>query len=80
MGMDLASGIARLRSYWIPLEEVRAETWALGARHGGRVLAGARTEASQPGIAFRRAILLKAVIRRHQRSAAGKAEAERDLA
>lgn len=72
--MRLSHGLAWLRSYWIPLQEVRAETWALGARHQGRVIEGARKEGMDPGLSFRRAILLKAVIRRHRASAAGQAE------
>jgi hypothetical protein len=66
-----------LRSHWIPLNEVRAETWALGARHQGRVIEGARKESAEPGISFRRAILLKAVIRHQSGSAAGLAELAR---
>jgi hypothetical protein len=64
-----------LRSLWIPREEVRAEIWALGGRHGGRVMEGARLEYRAQGITVRRAILLKAVIRRHSGSAAALAEA-----
>lgn len=70
-------GLAWLRSHWIPLSEVRSETWALGARHQGRVIFGARKESADPDISFRRAILLKAVIRRQSGSAAGRAELER---
>jgi hypothetical protein len=77
--MGIKSALAGLRSYWIPLEEVRAETWALGARHQGRVIAGAQIEAGAPGISFRRAILLKAVVRRHRSSAAGRAELAREM-
>lgn len=55
--------LARLRSYWITQREIRAETWALGGRHQGRVLEGAREESRAPDVTFRRAILLKAVIR-----------------
>lgn len=76
--MVMNSPIAWLRSFWIPVDEVRAETWALGARHQGRVIAGARIEGADPGISFRRAILLKAVIRHQTGSAAGKAELLRD--
>jgi len=72
------SPIAWLRSFWIPQDEVRAETWALGTRHRGRVIAGARIEGRDPGISFRRAILLKAVIRHQTGSAAGRAELARD--
>jgi hypothetical protein len=76
--MPLESGLAWLRSHWIPLAEVRAETWALGARHQGRVLEGARKEGKAPGISFRRAVLLKAVIRQHAGSAAGRTELSRE--
>lgn len=68
---------AWLRSHWIPLNEVRAEIWALGARHQGRVIEGARKEGAEPGLSFRRAILLKAVIRSHAGSPAGRAERAR---
>jgi hypothetical protein len=71
--MWLIAGFARLRSYWIPLREVRAETWALGVRHHGRVVEGARLEAKAQGVSFRRAILLKAVIRRQTAVAAAQA-------
>jgi hypothetical protein len=53
-----------LRSSWIPEAEVRAEAWALGGRHRGEVVAGARSELTAPGISVRRALLLRAVIRR----------------
>ncbi len=76
--MMMNSPIAWLRSFWIPVDEVRAETWALGTRHQGRVIAGARIEGADPTISFRRAILLKAVIRRQTGSAAGQAELTRD--
>lgn len=66
-----------LRSLWIPREEVRAEIWALGGRHSGRVMEGARLESRAEGITVRRAILLKAVLRRHAGSAAALAEAAR---
>ena len=55
--------LARLRSLWITQPEIRAETWALGGRHHGRVLEGAQQESRAPDLSFRRAILLKAVIR-----------------
>ena len=63
---SMFSGLAeRLRSHWIAPHEVRAEVWALGGRHHGQVLEGARSELSAPGLPIRRAILLKAVIRDH---------------
>ena len=40
----------------------------------GRVIAGAKLEGKAPGLSFRRAILLKAVIRHQSTSAAGRAE------
>jgi len=43
--------------------EVRAEAWALGGRHRGEVLEGARTELSAGGLSPRRQTLLRAVIR-----------------
>jgi len=72
--MRLLRNLPSISSLWIPLSEVRAETWALGARHHGRVIEGAREEAAQRNVSFRRAILLKAVIWQHSRSAAGMAE------
>ncbi len=53
----------RLLAHWIRPEEIRAEVWALGGRHRGDVLAGAKAELSAVGLSFRRAILLKAVLR-----------------
>lgn len=50
-------------SQWISPEEIRAEAWALGGRHMGEVLQGARTELRDPGLTARRTVLLKAVIR-----------------
>ncbi|MBI1404674.1 MAG: hypothetical protein GC145_00945 [Caulobacter sp.] len=47
----------------VPAAEIRAEAWALGGRHQGDVLLGARTELRQQGISPRRASLLRAVIR-----------------
>ncbi len=59
----LSTIVARLRCLWIAPDEIRRETWALGARHRGEVLAGARLESKTPGLPFRQAILLQAVIR-----------------
>ncbi len=72
--MNARQAYAWVRSLWIPLQEVRAETWALGARHQGRVIEGALAEGKASGVGFRRAVLLKAVIRERRRSAAGKLE------
>lgn len=66
--MPLTWGLAVLKALWVPPEEVRAETWAIGARYGGRVVEGAREEGRATGVRFRRAILLKAVIREHGRT------------
>jgi len=55
-----------VRSAWVPPQEVRAEVWALGGRHQGRVLEGARLELAASGLAVRRAILLRAVIRTYK--------------
>jgi hypothetical protein len=66
--MPLTRVLARVAANWIAPAEVRAETWAIGARHGGRVVEGAREEGRAPGLSFRRAILLKAVIREHGRA------------
>jgi hypothetical protein len=68
--MLLSRSWARLISCWIPHAEVRAEMWAMGARHRGRVVEGAREEGRTPGLSFRRAVLLKAVIRESHMAAA----------
>jgi hypothetical protein len=66
--MLLIDGLARLAARWVAPAEVRAETWALGARHAGRVIEGARAEGRAAGLSFRRAVLLKAVVREHGRT------------
>lgn len=43
--------------------EVRAEAWALGGRHRGEVLEGARAELAGGGHSPHRTALLKAVIK-----------------
>lgn len=58
---DLLPGA--LRAQWIPPSEVCAETWALGARHQGRIMDGARSELAQGDLSIRQRVLLKAVIR-----------------
>lgn len=58
-----------LRAHWIPPSEVRAERWALGARHQGRIMEGARAELAAQELTLRRAVLLKAVIRSLAREA-----------
>jgi hypothetical protein len=55
-----------LRSTWVAPQEVRAEAWALGGRHRGKVLEGARLELAASGLAVRRSILLRAVIRTYK--------------
>lgn len=55
--------VATLRSQGVSPSEVRAEAWALGVRHHGRLMEGARSELKSCGISIRRAVLLKAVIR-----------------
>jgi hypothetical protein len=67
--LGLVQGI---RSYGISPHEVRREALALGGRHLGEVMAGARKEIAEPGIAFRRAVLLRAVIRSGARAPAGR--------
>jgi hypothetical protein len=57
-----------VRSSWVAPQEVRAEAWALGGRHQGRILEGARLELADGGLAVRRAILLRAVIRAYKSS------------
>lgn len=55
--------LTTVRSHWISPAEVRAESWALGGRHHGQVLEGARAELKSDGLSIRRTVLLKAVIR-----------------
>ena len=55
--------VANVRSQWISPAEIRAEAWALGGRHRGEVLEGARSELKAGGISIRRTVLLRAVIR-----------------
>lgn len=55
--------LTTVRSHWISPAEVRAESWALGGRHHGQILEGARVELKSDGLSIRRAVLLKAVIR-----------------
>lgn len=43
--------------------EIRAEVWALGGRHRGEVLEGARTELAGGGLSPHRTALLKAVVK-----------------
>jgi hypothetical protein len=59
-----------VQSHWIPPQEVRREALALGGRHMGDVLAGARKEMAEPDILFRRSVLLRAVIRQDGRNKA----------
>jgi hypothetical protein len=61
--MTLAGIVKAWRSQWVGEAEVRAEAWALGGRHRGEVVEGARTELLARPMAPRRAVLLKAVIR-----------------
>ncbi len=64
----LASLWANLTANWVRPEEIRAEVWALGGRHRGEALAGAKAELKAVGLSVRRAILLKAVVRSLQRA------------
>ena len=50
--------------------EIRAETWALGGRHAGEVVRGARAELADSRLSPRRALLLRAVIRSQERATA----------
>jgi hypothetical protein len=61
--MGFSERLRRVRSYWISQHDVRAEAFALGNRHHGHVLEGAAEELKASNLPFRRAILLKAVIR-----------------
>lgn len=53
----------RLRPGGVSAQDVRAEAWALGARHMGKVVEGARLELESPGLTASRAALLRAVIK-----------------
>jgi hypothetical protein len=68
--MGLTDLFAGLRSHWIPEQEVRAEAWALGGQYQGRVIEGARLQLKSANLPFRRAILLRAVIRSQARAQA----------
>jgi hypothetical protein len=59
-----------VQSHWISPQEVRREALALGGRHMGDVLAGARKEMTERNILFRRSVLLRAVIREERRDKA----------
>ena len=59
---------AALRGPWATPEEVRRESWALGARHQGEVLDGARRELKATRLPLRRTLLLQAVIRTQLRA------------
>jgi hypothetical protein len=50
-------------SYRVLARDVKKETWALGGRHQGEVLLGARLESKATEVSLQRAALLKAVIR-----------------
>ncbi len=68
LGDRIAAGF---RQSWIDPQAVRAEAWALGGRHQGRVVEGARRELREPGLSARRAGLLKAVVRSENAKGAG---------
>ena len=68
MASVLSGLFRRFSSRWVAPQDVRAEAWALGGRHRGRVVEGARAELKTPGLPFRRALLLRAVIRAEGRS------------
>ena len=57
-----------LRGPWATPEAVRREAWALGARHQGEVLDGARAELKASRLPWRRTLLLRAVIRSQLRA------------
>jgi len=58
--------VKSVRSQWVSPAEVRAETWALGCRHQGRVLEGAQSELKETDLSVRRTVLLKAVVRSYR--------------
>jgi hypothetical protein len=58
----------------ISAQEIRAEVFALGGRHRGEVLKGARFELDLPGLPHKRTLLLNAVIRSIKHSDAHKAD------
>ena len=78
-GRELAGNSrATLLFFWAELErqvrvtgaasdaEIRAEIWSLGARHCGQPLEGALGELKVAGLAPKRAMLLRACVRRLQ--------------
>ena len=71
--------LRRIMSYTVPERLVRAEAWALGGRHGGRVIEGARAEARLSGVELKRGALLSAVVRSHARSERARAQSAKVL-
>jgi hypothetical protein len=63
--------VGQALSYRVLSKDIRREAWALGGRHLGQVLVGARLESKAPALTFRRAVLLKAVIRSEAAKASG---------
>lgn len=59
----LRAVVGQALSYRVQHQDIRREAFALGGRHMGQVLVGARLESAAPSLSFRRAVLLKAVIR-----------------
>lgn len=55
--------LGQFLSYRVLSHEIRREAFALGGRHLGQVLIGARLESQAPALSFQRAVLLRAVIR-----------------
>ena len=68
MASVVSEMLRRISSHWVPPQEVRAEAWALGGRHRGSVVEGAKSELRTPGLPLRRALLLRAVIRAEGRT------------
>jgi hypothetical protein len=63
----ISSLMSSLRAKVVSERQIRAEAWALGGRHHGEVVSGARLELKFPRIGLRRAILLRAVIASYAR-------------
>jgi hypothetical protein len=59
----LRAVVSQALSYRVLSHDIRREAFALGGRHMGQVLVGARLEAEAPTLSFQRAVLLRAVIR-----------------
>ena len=71
MGLLLERIGSRLKLGDVDPRAVRAEAWALGGRHRGRIIEGAELELRAPALPARRLSLLRAVVRSERTRARG---------